>query len=384
MTSFDFLNPVKLCFGAGKVRSVGSIAGQYGQKALLVVSDSVRPTGLLARLETYLDDAGISHVLFDNFMQNPLSTLVMEGAQLAKAQKCDLIIGIGGGSAMDIAKGAAFAAVNQGDIWEYIFGGKAGTGALPIILIPTTAGTGSEANRTAVFNNPVTSDKKGLVNPLIYPRVAIIDPELMVTLPKRVIAGPGADVLFHAIESYISKNSHPISEMLSLKAIELIAQYLPVVYNNAQDVAAWEQVTLASTLAGMAIDCAGTTLPHALQHPMGGLLNVIHAEGLAAIYIPFMKFTYPSAQEKFANIAKAMGVAAAGRSTSELAAASVDAVHALLSRLHMRPTLTQLGVKAENIDWLTNNALTTMKVVLSNNPKVPTEQEIRDLYASCL
>jgi alcohol dehydrogenase class IV len=117
---------------------------------------------------------------------------------------------------------------------------------------------------------------------------------------------------------------------------------------------------------------------------MGGLLNVIHAEGLAAIYIPFMKFTYPSAQAKFANIAKAMGVAAAGRSTSELAAASVDAVHALLSRLHMRPTLTQLGVKAENIDWLTNNALTTMKVVLSNNPKVPTEQEIRDLYASCL
>lgn len=384
MTNFEFVNPVKLCFGAGKVSMVGNVASQYGKKALLVASDSAKPTGLLSRIERYLDEAGIGHVIFDKFMQNPLSTLVMEGAQLANAEKCDLVIGVGGGSAMDIAKGVAFSAVNRESIWDYIFGTKAGVGALPIVLIPTTAGTGSEANRTAVFNNPDTNDKKGLVTPLIYPKVAIIDPELMTTLPKRVIAGPGADVLFHAIESYISKNSHPVSEMLSLKAIELVSRYLPVVYEDAKNVEAWEKVTLASTLAGMAIDCAGTTLPHALQHPMGGLLNVIHAEGLAAIYIPFMEFTYSSAPEKFANIAKAMGVPADNRSTSELAASSIDAVRTLLTAVNMLPTLTELGVKEEHIDWLINNAVTTMKVVLSNNPKVPTEQEIRKIYTSCL
>ncbi|WP_438801542.1 hypothetical protein [Candidatus Symbiopectobacterium endolongispinus] len=128
----------------------------------------------------------------------------------------------------------------------------------------------------------------------------------MLTLPKRVIAGPGADVLFHALESYISKNATPFSEMLSLRAIELIAQNLPLVYEDVTNVAAWENVTLASSLAGMAIDCAGTTLPHALQHPMGGLLDVVHAEGIAAIYKPFMEYTWPAAPEKFAAIAKAM------------------------------------------------------------------------------
>lgn len=384
MSTFEFVNPVKLQFGAGKLALVGKIAEQYGCKALLVASDSAKPTGVLGRVQAALEESGIAHVHFDQFMQNPLSTLVDDGATLARKEQCDIVIGIGGGSAMDMAKGIAFSAINEGSIWDYIFGRRQGTSALPIVLIPTTAGTGSEANRTAVFNNPETNDKKGLVNPLIYPKVAIIDPELMTTLPKRVIAGPGADVLFHALESYISKNSHPVSEMLSLQAIELIAQYLPVVYEDVKNIAAWEKVTLASTLAGMAIDCAGTTLPHALQHPMGGLLNVVHSEGLAAIYMPFMEYTYTAAPEKFAKIAKAMGVSTEGLTTMEAAAASVEAVKSLLSKINMLPSLGELGVKEEHLDWLTNNALTTMKVVLSNNPKVPTEQEIKEIYRKCL
>lgn len=384
MVNFEFINPVKLHFGAGKLQLVGSIASQYGKKALLVASDSAKRTGLLAKVEKYLDEAGVQHVFLDKFMQNPLSTLVEDGAKRAVSEKCDLVIAFGGGSAMDMAKGIAFSAVNPGSIWDYIFGRKQGTSALPIILIPTTAGTGSEANKTAVFNNPETNDKKGLVNPLIYPKAAIIDPELMTTLPKRVIAGPGADVLFHAIESYISKNSHPISEMLSLKAIELIAKNLPVVYDDSTNMESWENVTLASYLAGMAIDCAGTTLPHALQHPMGGLLNVVHSEGLAALYMAFMEYTYKAAPEKFKNIATAMGVSIAGMTTLEAAAASIEAVRALLLKVNMMPTLGELGVKEEHIDWLTNNALTTMKVVLGNNPKVPTREEVQSIYMKCL
>lgn len=231
-------------------------------------------------------------------MQNPLFTLVAEGAQIANGEGCDLVIGLGGGSAMDMAKGIAFSVFNEGSIWYYVFDRKVGTHALPIILIPTTASTGSEANRTAVFTNPETNDKKGLVNPLIYPKAAIIDPELMLTLPKRVIAGPGADVLFHAIESYISKNATPFSEMLFLRAIELIAQNLPLVYEDVTNVAVWENVTLASSLAGMAIDCSGTTLPHALQHPMSGLLDVVPAEGIAAICKHFMEWNIPGLRHR--------------------------------------------------------------------------------------
>lgn len=384
MSSFEYMNPVKFYFGAGKFKQAGNIAAAYGQKALIVASDSAKPTGQLAALKENLTQAGIAISVFDGFMQNPLSTLVAEGAEAANREKCDMVIGLGGGSAMDMAKGIAFSAVNEGSIWDYVYGRKQGTSALPIVLIPTTAGTGSEANRTAVFNNPETNDKKGLVNPLIYPKAAIIDAELMLTLPKRVVAGPGADVLFHALESFISKNAHPMSEMLSLKAIELIAENLPRVYDDVTDLAAWEKVTFASSLAGMAIDCAGTTLPHALQHPMGGLLNVIHAEGIAAIYMPFMEYTWPAAPEKFAAIARAMGVDTRDMTTEQAAASSIDAVRKLLTHINMMPTLTELGVKEEHFDWMVNNVLTTMKVVLSNNPKVPDADTIRGIYQRCL
>lgn len=384
MTDFIFNNPVKLHVGPGKFNQLGTIAQHYGKKALLVVSDSTKPTGQLARAQEALSAAGLTFAVYDEFMQNPLSTLVEAGAKLAQQEQCDLIIGIGGGSAMDMAKGIAFCALNEGSIWDYVFGRKVAQHALPIILVPTTAGTGSEANRTAVFTNPETHDKKGLVNPLIYPVASIIDPELMLTLPKRVIAGPGADVLFHALESYISRNAHPFSEMLSLRAITLLAQNLPRVYADVTDLAAWEQVSFASTLAGMAIDCAGTTLPHALQHPMGGLLDVIHAEGIAAVYPAFMEYTWSAAPEKFAAIAAAMGVDTRDMDTEAAAYSSVKAVTDFLQSVNMLPSLTELGVKEEHFDWIINNVQTTMKVVLENNPRVPDAQTLRDILQRSL
>ncbi|HEI8867481.1 TPA: iron-containing alcohol dehydrogenase [Serratia odorifera] len=384
MSDFDYVNPVKFYFGRGKLAQSGDITAMYGKKALLIASDSAKPTGQLASVEQSLRLAGVEYVFFDEFMQNPLSTLVDSGAKFSREHQCDVIVGIGGGSAMDMAKGIAFMALNDGGIWDYVFGQKPGSAALPMVLIPTTAGTGSEANKTAVFTNPQTNDKKGLVNPLIYPKAAIIDPLLMLTLPKRVIAGPGADVLFHAVESYISKNASPMSEMLSLQAIQLIGMYLPQVYDNPENVDAWDKVTFASTLAGMAIDCAGTTLPHALQHPMGGLLDVVHAEGIAAMYMAFMEFTWRSAPEKFASIAKALGVDIRGLSPEAAAQSSIGAVRSLLDHINMRPSLTSLGVKEEHFDWFINNATTTMRVVLGNNPRVPDADEIREIYQQSL
>lgn len=384
MADFIFNNPVKLHVGPGKFGQLGNVAQQYGKKALLVVSDSTKPTGQLARAQEALTAAGMTYAVYDEFMQNPLSTLVEAGASLARQENCDLVIGIGGGSAMDMAKGIAFCALNEGSIWDYVFGKKQAQHALPIILVPTTAGTGSEANRTAVFTNPETHDKKGLVNPLIYPVASIVDPELMLTLPKRVIAGPGADVLFHALESYISRNAHPFSEMLSLRAITLLAKNLPRVYADVTDLAAWEQVTFASTLAGMAIDCAGTTLPHALQHPMGGLLDVVHAEGIAAVYPAFMEYTWSAAPEKFAAIAAAMGVDTRDMNTEEAAYSSVKAVTDFLKSVNILPSLTELGVKEEHFDWIINNVQTTMKVVMENNPRVPDAQTLRDILQRSL
>jgi len=204
------------------------------------------------------------------------------------------------------------------------------------------------------------------------------------TLPKRSIAGPGLDALFHAIESYISKNSNPMTEMMSLQAIALLAENLPTVYENPSNLEAWGKVALANTLGGMAIDAGGVTLPHALEHPVSGLFNVTHSEGLAALYIPIMKFTYLSAPQKFAMIAKTMGENIDGLPIEEAAAKSIECISKLLARLNMTPTLGDFGVTEKDLDWLTANAIKTMNLPIGNNPVVPNRDEIKEIYRQSL
>lgn len=181
----------------------------------------------------------------------------MEGAALAREQGCDLVIGMGGGSMMDAAKAVAFCAVNGGDVNDYISGGKQGTGCLPILEVPTTCGTGSEANPFAVLTNPETKDKKSLWGDLIYPKVSFIDPELMKTMPKEVLASVGFDALSHNMEGYLATRSQPITDQLALHAIRLTAGSLPKVYHGEGTQEDWENITLASLLGGIVINTAG-------------------------------------------------------------------------------------------------------------------------------
>jgi alcohol dehydrogenase class IV len=362
---------------------VGKTAAQYGKKPLVVTSGSSSRTGVLKRVTDYLAAEGLEYGVFDKVQPNPLTTTAMEAAELVRTGGYDVIIGLGGGSAMDSAKAVAFAAVNPGDISEYIFG-KPGIGALPIIAITTTAGTGSEGNCVAVLTNPANNDKKGLKSPHIFPEVAIVDPELMTTLPKRSVAGPGLDAIFHAIESYLSIRSNPLSEMLALEAIRLIGRNLHLVYADPHNLEAWEGVTLANTLAGMAIDSSGTTLPHAMEHPLSGLLDVAHGEGLAALYVAILEFTCPAAQEKFVTIAKAMGENIENLPLEAAAIKCIDAVKKLMNQVEMVPSLQCLGVTVEQLDWLTSNTFKTMSVPLNNNPRVPTAAEVKEIYRKCL
>lgn len=383
MVNFEFNNPVRLVFGAGRVAEVGKLAQQYGKKALIVTSGSSRRTGLLSRIEKYLSDDGIDYVVYDKVQPNPLTSMVEEAVQVVKTENCDVIIGLGGGSPMDTAKGIAFAAINEGKFVEYVLG-KAGQGALPIILITTTAGTGSEGNSIGVFTNPETNDKKGMKTPFTYAKASIIDPELMTTLPARSIAGPGLDALFHSIEAYISRKGNAMSDMIALQAIRLISEYLPRVYQNSQDIEAWEKVALANTLGGMAIDAGGTALPHAMEHPLSGLLNITHGEGLAAIYPAILKFTYQAAPQKFADIAQAMGADISGMSLKQAAAKSIECVEAIRAKVDMTATLSDLGVKEEHLDWCVDNAFKIMRMPLENNPRIPDKAEVKEIYRQSL
>ncbi len=381
---FEYHLPVRLIFGRSKLNRLGEIAAGYGRKVLLVTGkNSARVTGLLDRTVDLLEGSGLQTVVFDRVESNPLTTTVQAGAELARAEGCDVVVGLGGGSALDSAKGIAFAAVNPGDISEYIFG-KPGAGALPIIAVTTTAGTGSEGDSLAVFTNPATHDKKSLKSPFIYPKVSIVDPELMTTLPPPIIAATGIDVLCHAIEGYVARRSHPLSDAMALQAIELIGRNLPAVYEDPSDLAAWERVALANTLGGMVIDCAGVALLHGLEHPVSGLLDVTHGQGLAAMLLPFMEFTVAEAAEKFCAIATALGEATAGQPVAAGAAMSISAVRKLLERVKLTPRLRDLGVTWEQVEWLSENSMRTMTYALSNNPRTAELQDIKDLYLKSL
>ncbi|MEN6564884.1 MAG: iron-containing alcohol dehydrogenase [Veillonellales bacterium] len=376
---FEFHNPVRLIFGQGKIDQIGKLASEQGRKALIVTSGSSGRTGTLQRVINYLREEKMDSVVFDKVKANPLTTMAHEGAALARDEKCDVVVGLGGGSSMDAAKAVAFMAVNEGDVSDYIYG-KPGNGALPLVLITTTAGTGSEGNCAGVLTNPETKDKKAIRSPYLYAKASIVDPELFVTLPQRSVSGPGLDALFHSIESYISKKSNPMTEMMALQAVSLLTANLPRVYKNVRDIEAWEKVAWANTLAGMAIDASGTTLPHALEHPISGLLNITHGEGLAAVFPTIMQFTYKAAPQKFAVLAQSMGANTVGMSLEEAAAKSVECIKSILQSVGMTPSLGELGVTEEHLDWLTGNALKTMKANIENNPKVPTKAEIRMIY----
>lgn len=381
MKEYMFYNPVKYLFGKGAVQKLGSHAAALGRKALLVTTASARYAD---RIQVLLSEAGVECQLFAKVTANPMASIVREGANLAEAAGCDLVIGLGGGSAMDTAKGIAFLAGKEGDIFDYITAKRFGTTALPVICITTTAGTGSEGNSTAVFTNDVTLDKKGLVNPLIFPKVSIIDSDFMATLPRPMIAGPGCDALFHAFESYLSKDRTPISEMFSLEAMRLSLENLPRVYHNPNDFEAWDKVILANTLAGIAIGCAGTTIPHALGQPVSGLLNVAHSDSLVCLYPAFMKFTAHAAPERFAKLAELLGCDISGKTVDEATEISICAMIDFLKGIDAYKKLSQFGVKEEHVDRLAESATTIMKVVLNKNPIVPTLEQVKQLYRDSL
>lgn len=384
MVDFNYYMPTKLLFGPGKVSGIGEITKQYGTRALIVTGkNSTKKTGLLDRVVSYLEKEDIECLIFDKVQSNPLTTTAEEGAIFAKEKGCDVVVALGGGSTIDAAKGIAFMAVNDGNVTDYIFG-KAQIGALPIIAVTTTAGTGSEGDGMAVLTNPENNDKKSLKSQFIYPKVSIIDSELMTTLPKHIIAPTGIDVMCHAMEAYVAKNSNPLSEIMALKAIELVSKNLVSVYKNPNDLEAWSNMAFANTLGGMVIDTSGVALAHGLEHPVSGLLDVTHGEGLAALLIAWMEYTYESSLEKFANIAKSIGEDVGGLSIEDSAKKSIEGIKKLLAQLDLTKTLSDLGVKEEHIDWLSSNALKTMTYAVNNNPKVPSLEEIKKLYADCL
>ena len=371
---FQYYLPVNIVFGQGRVEEAGALTAPYGTKALIVTGrSSARRSGLYDRVKNSLEAAGISSVLFDKVTQNPLTTTAEEGAAFAKDNGCDVVVAIGGGSIIDCAKGIAFLAANDGDINDYIFARKVSDKALPLILIPTTCGTGSEGNGFAVLTNPENGDKKSLRCSAIMARVSIVDPDCMTTMPKRVLASVGFDALCHCIEAYTANNAQPFTDALSIYAIGLIAENLVNVYTGADTSGdAWARLSVASTIGGMVIGVAGVTLAHGMEHPASGLKDIVHGQGLAALTPAVIEAIYSGQPEKFASISRLLG----GTCAEDCA----DQVRKLLKKLDLTMTLGELGLSEADIPWMTENCQKVSAGNLVNNPVPVTAEMIADVY----
>ena len=314
--SFMFHNPTKLLFGSGKLAELHN-ERLPGKKALLLISSgkSVKTNGSLARTEEELRLAGADYVIFDKIIENPLNTTVMEAAAFARENHCDFIVALGGGAVLDSSVAVAAMATNDGQLWDYVWGGTGGrkslaNPALPVVTIATTSGTGSEINAYGVISNLETKEKIGFGFPELVPVLAVVDPTYMKSVPPKYTAYQGFDALFHNTEVMISRGLNILSETLALSCIESIARYLPRAVADGNDLEARERVAYASTVAGMTMQLTSTTAAHSMEHSMSAFHhNLQHGAGLIIIAREFYQFFIDrhACDERFVKMARAMG-----------------------------------------------------------------------------
>ncbi len=378
---FSFTGAKKIVFGNGSILTLAShVKDHHAQNPLIVIDKNLAKTGLQERIASILVSEGIKFTVFDKVEPEPRIELADEGAALAVKNKCDMVIGIGGGSAMDVAKAIAVIATNKGAATDYLGLNKVPKAGLPKIMIPTTAGTGSEVTFTAVFVRKNLKKKEGMNSPYLYPELALLDPELTLSLPPAPTAQTGLDALCHAIESYTSINSSPMSEMFSLEAIALIAENLRTCVHDGKNIAARERMLLGSLYAGIGLANAGVTAVHSLSYPLGGKYGVGHGLANTMLLPSVMAFNLPGAQEKFTDVADAMGECTEGLPAREAAYLAVDAVEALIEDCGVDSSIRDFGVKEEDFPALADVAMTVARP-LENNPRKMTKEDMIAIYA---
>ncbi len=315
---FNFYLPTRVLLGAGMLNKLHS-QQLPGKKAMIVISagKSTRENGYLDRVEEQMRKANIETVVFDKVQPNPLKSTVMEGASFFKENRCDIIIALGGGSVIDASKAIAMMAKNEGDLWGYVHGGS-GEGKpllnkpVPVVAITTTAGTGSEVDNYGVITHDDNNEKIALGGmEELFPIIAVVDPELMISIPPKQTAYQGFDALFHSVEAYVSKYANLMSDMYALTAIENITANLAKAVKDGNDIAARERVAFGSMLSGMVM-VAGTLISqHSLEHAMSAYHhNLPHGAGLIMLSKPYFTnmITKQACDERFINMAKAMGM----------------------------------------------------------------------------
>lgn len=385
---FTFNIPTNFVFGPGSVQKLHK-QRLPGKKALIVISSgkSTRANGYLDTVQDQLTQSGVDFAVFDKMAANPVIDNVMDGAACARENGCDFVIGLGGGSSIDGAKAIAMMAPNEGNYWDYIYGGTGGgqklkNKPLPIVAIPTTAGTGTELDAWTIITNEATNEKMSGGNRNTFPVLAIVDPDLMSTVPPKFTAYQGFDALFHSTESYINKTKNLMRDMLALRAIEAVGRNLARACEDGKDMAAREQVAFGSSLSGMVMSVDNLCSEHSMEHPLSAYHPEIpHGAGLIMIsraYYAHMVENCPALHDRFIDMAKAMGKEDA-KEPMDFVTALVDLQKACgVDDLKM----SDYGITPEEFPTFAQNARTTMGILFKMDRIELTDEDLVKIYTA--
>lgn len=387
LSTFSFNEPTKIICGLGSVAELKNEIIQLKGKSVMIVCDSGIVNAGLADIITGIisELSEVKCCLFDKVIPNPYDLTMDEGYEFAKENRADVIVGIGGGSSLDSAKGIALLMTNGGKMHEYLMEGKVVEKKIaPTICIPTTAGTGSEVTRTVVATDFYTKFKDGFkFAETLYADVAILDASLMRKLPAAVLAACGMDALTHAIEGYITWKGNPMTDSFNLQAIKLIGDNIRKAYAQPQNMEAKENLLIASTMTGIAFDQSGLGLAHCMGHPMGGLFNIPHGVACAMALPVTMEYNVIAVPEKLCDVAKALGKNVTNMETREAAEMAVYAVRELLQDLNLPTTLAEVNIHEHDIKVLAEDAM-KFPGMRGASPREACYQDVEKLFSELL
>jgi alcohol dehydrogenase class IV len=380
--------PVNVIFGVGKMKLLGDLVKNFGRRAFLVIDPYLEQTGMADEIASMLKKAKVETAKFADIKPNPVCWDVDKGAELAKQHRCNVVVGVGGGSALDTAKAIAVIAKNPGKSWDYVERSDQKVlrpkEVLPIIAIPTTAGTGSEVTLYSVLNNPNVKEKSTIFSDLIFPKVALVDPDLMVSMPPRLTALTGIDALSHSVESFINIHANAYSKMIAKESIKWVARYLPEAVANGKNMEARSRMAWASTLGGIAIAHVGTVLPHAVGQPVSGLVNAPHGGSIASCLAKILQFSFTSNFERFAELAEAFDESVKTLPLRDRAEKSGELAQRLFRDVGCEVRFSDFGMQEKDIDKATHVAMSAYFIDMGNHPRQVTAEDLKKLYKECL
>lgn len=373
----------EIIFGRGSLSQIGESVVRLGvSKVFLVSDDDVIAAGWVDIAVEYLRSAGLETVIFSSLTTNPKDCEVTEGAAKYIGSGCDGIVSVGGGSPTDVAKAIAILASNGGRLKDYEGINKISTPLPPMVIIPSTAGAGSEVSQFTIIVDTDRKLKMSIISRSLIPDIAIVDPELLKTKDAKLAAATGVDALTHGIESYVSLAATPLTDIHALKAIQLISKNLRRAVAERSDMEANTNMAMASLTAGLAFSNAILGAAHAMTHQVDGLLDQHHGETNASILPHVMRFNLQACPERFRDIAVAMGEDVAGLDVTAAAERSIDAVKRLIEDIGLAKGLSELGLREEFIPLLSENA--TKDACLVTNPRNATREQIAEIYRNAM